>query len=55
MAGLEAGQVLLSQTGKVPQVKNLKNKMQQAGKVECLVKEAAVSFLQLQSAPQRSN
>lgn len=36
---------------KVLQVKNLKNKMLRAGKVECLVKEAAVLFLQLQSSP----
>jgi len=50
-----AGQLLLSRTKKVLQVKNLKNKMLQAGKVECLVKEAAVSFLQLQSSPWRSN
>lgn len=55
MAGLEAGQVLLSRTKKVLRVKNLKNKMLQAGKVECLVKEAAVSFLQLQSSLRTSN
>lgn len=52
---LKAGQVLLSQTKKVLQVKNLKNKMLQAGKVECLVNEAVLLFLQLQSSLWRSN